>query len=124
MNFLLWGLQVILSIKLLSVAFSHGVRQDQTEMQHGIQKMGRLARPVLILVAIISLIGSVGLILPAASGLQTWITPFTAAVLAGWMLLSIGFHLNCREKPNVIVSIILFALAAFLAYGRWIIAPL
>lgn len=46
------------------------------------------------------------------------------AVLAGLTLLSIAFHVNCREQANVIVSIVLFAIAAFVAYGRWVLLPL
>lgn len=124
MNSFLWFLQAILSIKFLSVAYSHGIRQDQSKMRQGIQKIGRWARPVLYFVAVASLLSSVGLILPAASGIYTWITPLTAAVLAGLMLLSILFHIQCREKPNILPSIILFALVAVVAYGRWILAPL
>jgi hypothetical protein len=123
-NSILWFLQAILSIKFLSVAYSHGIRQDQSKMQQGIQKMGHWARPVLYFVAAILLLSSAGLILPAASGVHAWITPFIAAVLAGLMLLSILFHLQCREKPNILPSLILFALAAVVAYGRWILAPL
>jgi hypothetical protein len=93
-------------------------------MRQGIQKMGHWARPVLYFVAAASLLSSVDLILPAASGMHVWITPFTAAILAGLMLLSILFHIHCREKPNILPSIILFALAAVVAYGRWILAPL
>jgi hypothetical protein len=39
------------------------------------------------------------------------------------MLLAVGFHVACRETPNIVVGLILFALAAFVAYGRWVIAP-
>ena len=27
------------------------------------------------------------------------------------------------ETPNIVVGLVLFALAAFVAYGRWVIAP-
>jgi hypothetical protein len=39
------------------------------------------------------------------------------------MLLGVGFHVACRETPNIVVGLVLFALAAFVAYGRWVIAP-
>jgi protein-S-isoprenylcysteine O-methyltransferase Ste14 len=124
MNIALWVLQAILSIKFISVAFTHGIRQGQTQMRQGIQKMGQIARPLLIVIAILTLLGSVGLIVPAAFGVLTWITPLTAATLAALMLVSIVLHINCREKPNTIADIILFAIAAFVAYGRWAISPL
>jgi protein-S-isoprenylcysteine O-methyltransferase Ste14 len=123
MNIVLWVLQAILGIKFISVAFTHGIRHDQTQMRQSIQKMGQIARPLLIVIAILTLLGSVGLIVPAAFGVLTWVTPLTAAILAALMLVSIVFHINCREKPNTIADIILFAIAAFVAYGRWVISP-
>ena len=39
------------------------------------------------------------------------------------MLLAIAFHKGCREKANIAVSLVLALIAAFVAYGRWVIAP-
>jgi hypothetical protein len=39
------------------------------------------------------------------------------------MLLAVGFHVACRETPNIVAGLVLFALAAFVSYGRWVIAP-
>lgn len=47
MTTVLWMIQVILGIKLLSVSYTHGLRQSQLTMQDAIQKMERLARPLL-----------------------------------------------------------------------------
>jgi hypothetical protein len=68
-------------------------------------------------------LGAVGLILPAVTGILTWLTPLAAALLALMTLLAVGFHVACREAPNVLAGLILFALAAFVSYGRWVIAP-
>jgi hypothetical protein len=75
------------------------------------------------LIALCAFLGGAGLILPAATGVLAWLTPWAAALLALMMLLAVGFHLACRESPNTLVSLVLFALAAFVAYGRWAIAP-
>ncbi len=123
MNVLLWALQIVLALKFLSVTFTHGLRPDETKMQRGVQRFGTLARPLLVLIALGTLLGGVGLILPAATGILVWLTPWAAALLALMMLFAVGFHIACREKPNTVISLILFALAAFLAYGRWTIAP-
>jgi hypothetical protein len=93
-------------------------------MERGIQRLGRVARPLLTTIALGAFLGGAGLILPAATGILTWLTPWSAALLALMMLLAVGFHVACRESPNTLVSLVLFALAAFVAYGRWVIAPL
>jgi hypothetical protein len=123
MNIVLWAAQIVLAIKLFTVAYTHGLRPDQTKMQRGIERFGAATRPLLILIALCAFLGALGLILPAATGTLTWLTPWSAALMSAMMLVSIGFHAACREKPNVVVSLVLCALAAFVAYGRWVIAP-
>jgi putative oxidoreductase len=123
MNIVLWALQIVLALKFVSVTYTHGLRPDETEMQRGVQRLGTLARPLLTLIALCAFLGGVSLILPAATGTLTWLTPWSAALLALMMLLAVGFHVACRETPNIVVSLILSALAAFVAYGRWVIAP-
>ena len=124
MNTALWILQAILSIKFISVAITHGIRFEKAEMQSAIEKMGPTARPLLMVIAILTLTGALGLILPAVTEGLTWITPFTALILAGLMLGSIIFHINYREKPAIFADVILFMLTALVAYGRWILSPL
>jgi uncharacterized membrane protein len=51
------------------------------------------------------------------------LTPLAALLLAIMMVLAIGFHLRRREYPNLIINIILLALAAFVAYGRFVLVP-
>ena len=123
MNLLLWALQIVLALKFVSVTWTHGLRPDETKMQRGTQRLGALARPLLVLIAVCTLLGGVSLILPATTATMAWLTPWAATLLALMMLFSVGFHIACREKPNIVVSLILCALAAFLAYGRWVIAP-
>jgi hypothetical protein len=123
MNSILWVLQIILSIKLVSAAYTHGLRQDKTSMQEAIQKFGDLARPMLAMVAISTLLGAAGLIIPGALGEMSWLTPWIAAVVAGMLLVSIVLHVRGREQPKIWVSLILCAMAVAVAYGRWVMAP-
>ena len=124
MNIALWILQAVLALKFISTAYTHGLRQDAEKMQRGVQRLGATARPLLIAIALGEFLGGVGLMLPAVTGILTWLTPLSAALLALMMLVSIGFHVACCERPKVAVDLVLFALAAFVAYGRWVIAPL
>lgn len=124
MNTTLWIIQIILSIKLITAAYTHGFRQAQPTMQQAIQKMGKRAQPWLYWVAVGTFIGCLGLILPAALGMFTWITPLAAGIISLMLLFSTIFHIQSREVPNIFVSLILSALAAFVAYGRWVLVPL
>ena len=123
MNILLWVLQIVLAVKFVSVAYTHGLRPDPEKMQRGRQRFGAAVRPLLVLIAAGALLGALGLVLPAAIEVAAWLTPWAAALLAVMMLAALGFHLVCREKPKSVVSLVLFALSAFVAYGRWVMAP-
>jgi len=124
MNVVLWALQIVLAVKFVSVAYTHGLLPDRMKMQRGMQRLGAAARPLLILIAVCTFTAAVGLILPAATGILTWLTAWSAALLALLMLAAAGLHLACRDSPKTVVSLVLLALAAFVAYGRWVLAPL
>ncbi len=38
------------------------------------------------------------------------------------MLLASGFHATRREYPNIAFNVVLLVLAAFVAYGRFVLA--
>lgn len=120
---MLWIIQAILAIKLITVSYSHGLRQDQETMKQSAEKMGTNSRIWHTLIAILALIAALGLILPGVSGFWTQLTLWAAGLTALMMLGSIYFHVIFRDKPNVFVSIILFILAVFVAYGRLAQAP-
>lgn len=123
MNILLWILQIILGIKMLTVTITHGPGQSKPAVQEAIQRMGRLTRPLLILAALGTLIGTLGLILPGITSLPGWLTPLFATMLAGMLLVSVFFHIRAREKPKVFVSFVLMVFALVVAYGRWKLNP-
>jgi hypothetical protein len=124
MSTILWILQAILCIKFITVAYTHGLRRNHIEMEQAKAKLGSAAKPLLVLVALGSFLCSVSLILPVVSANLAWLVPWGAAMLAMLMLVSIGLHLAGREKPKIVADLVLLAMAAFVAYGRWMLAPL
>jgi hypothetical protein len=124
MSAILWVLQAILSIKLISVAFSHGLQRDKAEMRNGIERMRTFAKPLLTATSLTMLMGALALVGPAISWIPGRLATLSAAVLAPSMLLAVLFHVRCRDQPKVMVSIVLFAMTAFVAYGRWRLSPL
>jgi hypothetical protein len=123
MNTVLWVLQVILTIKFASVALTHGFRHEKAEMRTAIQKMGPTARPLLMVIALLTLVGGGGLVFPSAFGNLSWTTSPSAAMLAVMMLFLIIFHIRCRVRPALFADVILFILTFLVAYGRWFLSP-
>lgn len=65
------------------------------------------------------LLGAIGLILPRLTNVLPWLTPLAAALLALDMLLAAGFHVQRKETP--VMNIVLLLVAAFIAYGRFVL---
>ena len=70
-------------------------------------------------IGVVEVLGALGLVLPALTGVAPVLTPIAAAGLAITMLLAAAVHLRRGEKSNVAVNLVLFALAAFVAVMRF-----
>jgi hypothetical protein len=123
MDLALWAIQIILSIKLITVSYTHGLRQSQPIIQEAIQKLGKFSRPLLFIISVCTFIGAVILALAGVLRLPNWVISITAVIMAIMLLFSIFFHIKSREKPKIFVSVVLLVLAAFVAYGRWALNP-
>ena len=71
-------------------------------------------------VGISELLGAVGLIIPALTGILPWHTPLAAVGLAIIQLLAIfTVHLPKKEYQVIPVNVVLLVLAIIAAYGRF-----
>lgn len=74
-------------------------------------------------VGIAELLGAVGLILPALTGILPWLTPLAAIGLSLIQLLAIfSVHLPKKEYQVIPVNVVLLALSVFAAYGRFVLS--
>lgn len=119
----LWIVQVLLAAFFLMAGVTKGIRplSDITVM---IPWVPDVPPALTRFIGWAEIAGGLGLILPAATRIAPWLTPLAAAGLGTIMVLAIGFHLM-RGEANVIgTHIIVVALAAFVAWGRWRRAPI
>lgn len=73
----------------------------------------------------LEILGAAGLILPAATGILPWLTATAAACIVVLMLLAAVFHARRPgEGRNIVLNLVIGLLAALVAYGRYVIAPL
>ncbi len=73
-------------------------------------------------IGVAEILGGVGLILPALTGILPWLTPLAAAGLAAIQVLAFLFHSSRQEWRNAAANVPLGALAVFVAVGRFLIA--
>jgi putative oxidoreductase len=68
--------------------------------------------------------GALGLVVPSATRIKPWLTPLAGAGLLTVMILASLFHLSRGEANLAPINVVLGALAAFVAWGRWKKAPI
>lgn len=70
------------------------------------------------------LAAAIGMILPAATRIKPMLTGWAGAALVVVMVLAIGFHLVRGEATFITGPVVLGSLAAFVAWGRLVKAPI
>jgi len=76
------------------------------------------SRGLVTFIGISELAGAIGLIIPRLTGILPVLSTWAAVGLATIMVLATGFHLMHGEYSHVPITVIIFALAAFVVYGR------
>jgi len=122
MNILLWVLQVLAALLYASSGVMKVFMFDK--ISEDVQSFGALPREAWMALGILELVGTVGLIVPAAFHWQPRLTVVAAMVLAIESLVFIGVHVKYHEVTPIIMSAVLGLLMAFIAYGRAVLKPI
>lgn len=83
-----------------------------------------LPRPFLLFIGVAEVLGGLGLILPGLLGIRPVLTLVAAA---GLVLITIGatvYNLAAGQVESALFAAAVGLLSAFVAYGRWRLAPL
>jgi uncharacterized membrane protein len=75
------------------------------------------------LIGTLEILGAIGLILPAVTGILRWLTPIAAVGLVLTMIGAMILHIQRGEFPNLGVNLVFLALAAFVVFGRFFMLP-
>jgi hypothetical protein len=82
-----------------------------------------LPRPFFLFIGVAEVLGGLGLLLPAIAGIRPGLVPLAAG---GLVLVTIGatvYQLAAGEVGNALFAVAVGLLCAFVAYGRWRLAP-
>jgi uncharacterized membrane protein YphA (DoxX/SURF4 family) len=123
MNTALWVVQV-----LLALAFGMSGLMKATQPYDTVKARMTYAEDfspgVIRLIGILEVLAATGLILPALTGILPILTPLAAVGLVLTMIGAMLTHLRRREPGAIVFNLVLLALAAFVAYGRFVVVPL
>lgn len=123
MNTVFWIAQIILGIAFTSA----GIRK----LVEPLDKMAKrwvwvsdFQLPIIRGVASLEILGAIGIIIPALTRILPWLTPVAACGLILLMLGALVTNIRYKLYPATAYTVFLIVLAAFVAYGRFVIFPL
>lgn len=118
MNVLLWIVQAVLAAMFVMAGVMKST-QPKEKLQPRLPYVEDFSAGTMKFIGVVELLGGLGLILPAATGIAPILTPIAAAGLALVMVGAAVTHIRRREPSGVAFNAVLFALAVLVAWGRF-----
>lgn len=119
MNRALWVVQILLAAAFLMTGFMKLTMAEDLLAASS-------PFPVLFVrfISVCEILGAIGLVVPGLTRIRTGLTPLAAAGLVIIMIGAVVSTVVTMGPAMAIMPLILGVLAAFVAYGRWQVAPL
>ncbi|MDQ5853545.1 MAG: DoxX family protein [Chloroflexota bacterium] len=118
MNIALWIVQALLAVAF-GMAGIMKLTQPKEKLAAQMGWVEDFAPTTVKGIGLLEVLGAIGLILPRLTGILPWLTPLAAIGLVLTMLGAIVTHLRRHENQMIVANVVLLALAAFVAYGRF-----
>ena len=118
MNIVLWTAQAILAA-MFAMAGLMKATQPKDKLVDRLPWTQDFSQGTVRFIGVMELLGAIGLIVPAATGIAPILTPIAAAGFAVIMVLAAATHIRRKEPSAVGFNAVLFAVAVFVAWGRF-----
>ena len=123
MNIVLWIVQGLLALAFLLAGFMKTFRPVET-LKKNMDWVRVVPTPFVRFIGVSEILGAIGLILPAITGIGTWLTMAAAAGLVVVMVSASIYHASRREYSSIGMNVVLLLLAVLILVGRLTFAPL
>jgi uncharacterized membrane protein YphA (DoxX/SURF4 family) len=120
MNTLLWVLQVLLAVAFLA----HGWLFLMPPPEIAAQMNASLPRWFSLFLGVAEVLAAVGLTLPGITRILPSLVSWAAGGVMIVMISATLYHLVRAEYASAAITAVLLAMASFVAYARWRIAPI
>jgi hypothetical protein len=123
MGMALWAVQGLLAVAFLGAGATK-LSQPKEKLAKNMAWVEDFSQGKVRLISTLEIVGALGLVLPALTGVLPWLTPLAALGLALLMAGAVSTHLRRKEGPAFVPPAVLLLLAAFVAVGRFFVVPL
>lgn len=118
MNVALWIVQGLLAVVFM-LAGTMKLTQAHGKLAEQMGWPGDFSPGVVKLIGALELLGALGLVLPALTGVAPILTPIAAVGLAVIQAGAVFVHLRRKETPNLVGNLVFIAGLVFIAWGRF-----
>jgi len=118
MNYVLWSAQVVLALLFALAGVMKSTRPVE-ELAKRMAWVNAVSPATVRFIGLSELAGAIGLVAPWATHIAPMLTPLAAAGLVAVMVLAAIFHARRAEWGGIVPNVVLGALAAFVAWGRF-----
>lgn len=118
MNVFLWTVQAVLAAGFAMSGLAK-TAWPRERLATALPWVEDFSMPVVRFIGVTALLGAIGLIAPAASGIAPVLTPVAGTGLAVLMVLAAATHTRRGERQALPVNAALFSLAVLVAWGRF-----
>ena len=120
MNIVLWVLQVLLALAF----FAHGLLFLIPPPDIAVQMNASMPRWFSLFLGVAEILAAIGLILPGVTRILPWLVTWAAVGIMIVMVSATLYHLARSEWSSALVTFLLLAMAAYLAYMRARVMPI
>jgi len=118
MNTALWIVQIVLAIAFVG-AGAMKATQPREKLEGFLPWVADFSTGTVRLIGVAEVLGGLGLVLPAVTGLAPVLVPIAATGLGVVMVLAAITHARRKEPTMIAVNLVLLALAVVVAWGRF-----
>lgn len=119
MNILLWVVAGLLALAFLAAGAMKLTRPKAQLAESGLAWVEDFTPGAVKGIGAVEVLGALGLVLPAVTGIAPVLVPLAATGLALTMVGAAVVHVRRGETRMIVVNVVLLLLAAFVAWGRF-----
>ena len=120
MNIVLWVVQVLLALAFLA----HGWMLLWPPPEIAVQMNASLPRWFQLFLGVAEVLAGIGLTLPGLTRIKPWLVVWAAGGIMIVMVSATVWHAVRGEISSAIVTLVLLAMATFVAYMRYRVRPI
>ena len=122
MGIALWAVQVLVAAAFLGAGATK-LSQPKEKLVKNMAWVEDFSQQTVRLIGAVEVLGAIGIVVPALTGILPWLTPLAALGLVLTMIGAALTHLRRTEYGSIAMNAVLLVLAAFVVYGRFFVLP-